>query len=209
MSTKNQNDRTFIEKARRAQIIEHAIALIAEVGYGQTSIGQIAKRASISKGVISYHFSGKEELMIEVMREVMQTFTAFVIVRIGTETSPSGILRAFIKANVEFIQHHCEALLALLEIVQSARTESGKPVFNGGVIETDLKSLEQVLLQGQQQGEFRAFDVQIMAAAILSIRNGALAQIAADPNLDYTRYADELVTLVDQATRNDGTRKTD
>ena len=50
---------SFIEKARRTQIIECAIETIAEVGYAQASLGQIAKRAQISKGVISYHFANK------------------------------------------------------------------------------------------------------------------------------------------------------
>ena len=42
---------SFIEKARRTQIVECAIETIAEVGYAQASLGQIAKRAQISKGL--------------------------------------------------------------------------------------------------------------------------------------------------------------
>ncbi len=56
-------DCSFIEKARRAQIMECAIETLAEVGYVKASLGQIAKRAKISKGVISYYFTNKEELL--------------------------------------------------------------------------------------------------------------------------------------------------
>ncbi|WP_338106680.1 TetR/AcrR family transcriptional regulator [Psychrobacillus psychrodurans] len=59
----NQKEMSFIEKARRNQIVECAIETIAEIGYAQASLGQIAKRAKISKGVISYHFANKEELL--------------------------------------------------------------------------------------------------------------------------------------------------
>lgn len=50
--TNNQKEMSFIEKTRKAQIVECAIETITEVGYAQASLGQIAKRAKISKGVL-------------------------------------------------------------------------------------------------------------------------------------------------------------
>ncbi|MGA9830159.1 MAG: TetR family transcriptional regulator, partial [Trebonia sp.] len=44
--------RTFIETARRAQIMAAAIDTIAELGFGQASLARIAERAGTSKGVI-------------------------------------------------------------------------------------------------------------------------------------------------------------
>jgi AcrR family transcriptional regulator len=57
-----QKDRTFIETARRAQIMAAAIDTIAELGYGQASLARIAQRAGTSKGVICYHFVGNDDL---------------------------------------------------------------------------------------------------------------------------------------------------
>ncbi len=187
--------------ARRAQIVQHAIAVIAELGYAQTSIGQIAKHAKISKGVISYHFSSKDELIGAVIMDVMTRFDAFVRSRLEDDSSSASLLKAFMIANIDFMRDHRDALLALFEIIQNARTEEGKAAFEGGVIETDVRNLEQVLTEGQQQGEFREFDVHMMAIAILSVRNGMLMQLAADPNPDYTKYADEFSALIDYATR--------
>lgn len=71
MRTKNasggQKRPSFIEAARRAQIIECAIETIAMLGYAQASLAQIAKRAGISKSVITYHFTGEEELIEQVV----------------------------------------------------------------------------------------------------------------------------------------------
>ncbi len=53
-------------------MIECAINAIAELGYGRASLAEIAKRAGISKGVISYHFAGKSELMQQVIDTVME-----------------------------------------------------------------------------------------------------------------------------------------
>ncbi len=40
--------RTFIEEARRSQIVAAAIETLAELGYGKASMAQIAKRAQIA-----------------------------------------------------------------------------------------------------------------------------------------------------------------
>ena len=45
---------SFIEAARRAQLIESAIETIATLGYVHASLAQVAKRAGISKSVITY-----------------------------------------------------------------------------------------------------------------------------------------------------------
>ena len=63
------SERTFIETARRAQIVAAAIDTIAEVGYARASLVRIASRIGISRGLISYHFAGKDELIKEVDRK--------------------------------------------------------------------------------------------------------------------------------------------
>ncbi|MCU1643125.1 MAG: TetR family transcriptional regulator [Nocardia sp.] len=41
--------------------------MISEVGYGNASLAKIVKHAGISKGVISYHFEGKDDLMTQLV----------------------------------------------------------------------------------------------------------------------------------------------
>lgn len=65
--------RSFIEEARRRQILALAVEVLAEGGYAHASLARIAKHAGISKGVISYHFDGKDDLMTQV---VIQLFVS-------------------------------------------------------------------------------------------------------------------------------------
>jgi AcrR family transcriptional regulator len=51
------DERTFIEKARAAQIVLVAIETIAEFDLGRTSLARFAAKLGNSKGVISYHFA--------------------------------------------------------------------------------------------------------------------------------------------------------
>ena len=72
-------ERTFIENARRQQIVAAAIDTIAEVGFAQASLARIAERIGISKGVISYHFAGKDDLVRQVAIEIVEAGRAYII----------------------------------------------------------------------------------------------------------------------------------
>ena len=55
--------------ARRAQIIEAAIACFIEHGYTNTSMSDIIKASGLSSGSIYSHFSGKEDILISAINE--------------------------------------------------------------------------------------------------------------------------------------------
>lgn len=197
----SDQSRTFIEAARRAQIISCAVDAIAELGYAQASFAQIAKRAGISKGVISYHFANKEELMSEVVHTGLTAFAQFVGERLAVETTASETLRLFIEANLAFIGEQRQLMLAVMEILANAKLDQSRSLVAEANSDTDIENLSQLLREGQEKGEFRSFDTRTMAVAIMSIRNGVLNQISQNPGLDLAAYSREIVTLVDLATR--------
>lgn len=55
--------------ARRAQIIEAAIACFIEHGYTNTSMSDIIKASGLSSGSIYSHFTGKEDILISAINE--------------------------------------------------------------------------------------------------------------------------------------------
>jgi AcrR family transcriptional regulator len=61
--------------ARRAQIVGCAADVIAQAGYAQATMAEIARQAGVAKSVISYHFADKNELMQELIRTAVATFT--------------------------------------------------------------------------------------------------------------------------------------
>jgi AcrR family transcriptional regulator len=203
-STSEQSSRTFTEAARRAQIVDATIAVIADLGVARASFAQIARRAGLSStGLISYYFAGKHELLGAVVAEILGRYTAFVEPQVDAEATVSGILRAFLRSSVAFARAHRAQVLALLAIWDAAPAATDGPLTATAVAEADLAKLEAVLREGQRRGELRAFDPRFMAVAILALRNGVLRRLAADPSLDPDADARELVTLVDLATRKE------
>jgi len=131
MRSKGTDDnRSFVSNARRAQIVEAAIETIADVGYANASLARIAERLGISKGVISYHFSGKDDLIAEMVSQVLQRARAYMQRRLETQTTGPEILRTYIESNLEFMRDNPNQLRAVVEIVRATLAGAKSP-FSG------------------------------------------------------------------------------
>jgi TetR/AcrR family transcriptional regulator, fatty acid metabolism regulator protein len=207
MRTKNkpggQISPSFIEIARRAQIIECAIETIATLGYAQASLAQIAKRAGISKGVITYHFAGKDELIEQIIPEIYAAGARFMVPQIEAQSTAASMLRVYIQANIQFIHTHRVQMMAVMEIMTNFRTQDGHLRFDVHAEEPALAALERILSFGQHSGEFRSFDMRVMALTIRRAIDALPPLITAFPDLNVTSYTQELVTLFDRATRKE------
>lgn len=194
--------RSFIEQARRAQIVDCAIDTIAKLGYGNASLAKIAKLAKVSTGVIIYHFGSKDELIRAVVEEVARIATEMMVPRIMAETTATGGLRAYIESNLDFMRLHPLPLLALVEIVGHGRAEDGGPGPYAAQHETALTDLAKVLDWGRHTGEFRDFATRPMALAIRGAIDAVPAEMIKNPELDLRAIARELVTVFTLATRS-------
>ncbi|MFI7444189.1 TetR/AcrR family transcriptional regulator [Nonomuraea indica] len=206
MRSKNKadgQDRSFIETARRAQIVQCAIDVIADTGYAQASLARIAERAGISKGVISYHFDSKDELVQQIVQEAFALGDAFVRPRIEAQATAAGMLRAYIEASVEFYRTHRRHMLALLDIWTNFRTEDGRQRLGVRDNEAEMSDVEQILQLGQATGEFGEFSTRVLAVAVKQAVDGVLILMASYDDLDFDTYARELAALFDRATRKD------
>lgn len=194
--------RTFIEAARRAQIMAAAIDTIAELGYGQASLARIAETAGTSKGVILYHFGGKDDLIRELVSELSGKGRAYMVPRLEAEPTGTGMLRTYIQANLAFIGENRNHVLATVEIALNGRSADGSPLYDLSIREAGTAALQELLAHFQGTGEFRDdFDPLVMALAIRATLDAVPARLARDPGLDLEHYGRELAELFQIATR--------
>jgi AcrR family transcriptional regulator len=196
----DEPERTFIETARRAQIAAAAIDTIAEVGYAGASFARIAERLGISRGLISYHFAGKDDLIKQIVHEAGEQAIAYIRPRILAESTGPAMLRAYIQSNLAFMRDHRNNVIAMIEIARSAE---GRRIFYGDTnVVNAVGALEHVLSGFQAAGQFRAdFDPRVMAIAIRAAIEAASPRLALDPEFDIDNYASEIITVFDLATR--------
>ncbi|MDA8264314.1 MAG: TetR/AcrR family transcriptional regulator [Actinomycetota bacterium] len=195
--------RTFIENARRQQIVTAAIDTIAEVGFAKASLARIAERIGISKGVISYHFAGKDDLIRQVVIEIIEASRSYIIPRVFAESAGPARLRAYIESNLAFMREHRNSMIAILDIARNGGVMAdGRRRVDGRDAGVAVRLLEEELARLQSQGELRRdFDPGVMAVAIRAAIDSVPHRLVGDPDLDIDHYSKELATIFDLATR--------
>lgn len=207
MRTKNSADvregPTFIEAARRAQIIEAALATIADLGFMNASLAQIAKRAGISKSVIGYYFPTKDDLVRSVVDHFYMTGHTEMMKSLESATTATELLRRYIAANVAYIANNRAATRAIGDIVGNFRTPDGQPVFKIEDTEPLIVGTAAMFDWGQKTSEFRAFDTRVMAVTLRGAIDTFGSQLSANPELNVEHYTTELTGFFLRAARAD------
>lgn len=193
--TPGRRSGSFIEAARRAQIIEAAITAVNEVGYHRASLALIAERAHTSKSVISYHFDGKDEVLLQVTEHVFGELGELIMATVDAVDSPAAKLTAYIRSYFAFMRDHRPAMLAALEIMVSHRTADDVPLYQVEG-EDDTALLEAILTAGMADGTFRTVDLEVAATTIVHALDGGLSRSQIHPSIDLVEYGEHLNDLL-------------
>lgn len=191
-NTTNQ-EKSFIEQARRAQIINATISVLATNGYVNTSFAKIGKQAGISPSLISYHFKNKEELTEEVYKSILQGRAAHVGAKIAAAQTATDKLRAAIEADIAYMGSQPELFQALVEILFVARSKVDPDSHRNDDIHAGFMPIAEILKAGQASGEFGEFDAFNMAIIIDSARDGFLGQLAGHSEFDLDQFTKTLL----------------
>lgn len=191
-----EDRQSFITEARREQIIKAAVEVLREVGYVSTSLSKIAKKANISTGLISYHFSGKEDLMNNTLMYLVEQEWLFINARVSQKQASTEKLKAFIEASLAYQVINRTNNIALIEIVFNARTPDHIPYYLLEDDEEDLIKglLQEILLQGQESKEFGDFNIQVTTTIIQGSISESL--ISNQSKMSLENYSEELIKSI-------------
>ena len=98
--------RVDIASIRRAQIVEAAVAVIAEQGLHNLSLSEIENKAVMKRGQLTYYFKYKEDILLAVFDRVLQ----LMYQRLGTPPGAHECGGAE-RSGWEIIRYLLEALL--------------------------------------------------------------------------------------------------
>jgi TetR/AcrR family transcriptional regulator, transcriptional repressor of bet genes len=203
-------ERSFIEEARRAQIIESAIDTLGELGYGQTSLAKIAKKAGVSTSLILYHFKDREDLVSEVLSKVIRSWNSYVAEKLEPVTDIREQLHTYIEASIAYMGTHPRMFIAMVDILFTARDKNGAPIYltrrdpeHERYVETAY--LEELFAKGQKDGVFKDFDVRLMAIMLRGCIDQFLGYMhAAGGEVQLEDYAAHLVKSIDRVVIKEG-----
>ncbi|MEI7685098.1 MAG: TetR/AcrR family transcriptional regulator [Planctomycetota bacterium] len=193
MNAVAKSGRIDIGTIRREQIVDAAVAVIAEQGLHHLSLSEIEKKVGMSRGQLTYYFKAKEEILLAV-------FDRLVLLMHQQQPAPPAdkrqlfemlgqVLGRLVKeplSNPAFHALHCTFLAQI----------SHRADFRGKLAEL-YESWRQMLAEDVENEQLRhperkAVNPRAMATVIEAMIHGLITQAAADPD---AFDADEVVDL--------------
>jgi TetR/AcrR family transcriptional regulator, fatty acid metabolism regulator protein len=175
MPTRKNDKMTFIEEARRKQLVEVAIETIATEGFINTTLADIARRADISKGVISYHFDNKDELISEVIHALLRDSYEYIRPRVDAVSPAPDKLSAYVRASFEYMALYPDRAAAQVDLWGSFVSTDAKRDFNTTAYDP-CRFLSIILRQGHEEDSLRPVSVTALAATIQAMIDGLMIQ---------------------------------
>ena len=91
----NEKSKSDITNLRRAQLTRAAYKVVGQKGYYDFTVRDIAREAGLSTGLIHYYFKNKEDLLLNLMREINRNMTTILNRAIGKSDDPREKLNIF------------------------------------------------------------------------------------------------------------------
>lgn len=190
---------TLIEKVRRQQIVDTAIETIAQKGFSQTTLSDIAERAGVSTGVITYHFKNKADLIEQSIKKLLEAPNAYVISRLEGQLTYRDRLQTYIIANIDFMREHRSHSAALIYTFGSVGADQARHRIVVRQHAKIRKYLTKLLKLGQEAGEFGPFQAEALAQIVFSALEGIMLQWVLDEEgVDLSQCSDELIQIAER-----------
>lgn len=182
---------------RRAQLVDAAVAVLAEVGYQATKADAIAARAGVSKGLLWHYFADLDDLMETTARQTLLTLRSAVGAAIDLNAPAPQVIRAAIHGAADLRRTHGAERRAMQEIVLNLRTAGGGLRFGVEDFEDTYAQQAAIFARGQAEGDFRPeLDPRLMAVTYQGAVDGMLNYLDAHPETDPERHADTVADVL-------------
>lgn len=175
---------------RRAQLLALARRAFSDRSYDEVSIDDLARIASISKGLLYHYFPTKRDLYVAGLREIADELVE-AVTHAAEDLPPVDRMRASVDAYLEHIARHSRAFVTLM------RGGIGSDPEVAAVIESVRARLFDKLVSGSPLASLMAGDarLQIAVRGWLGFVEAASIDWCANPRLS-RRELRELMAAV-------------
>ncbi len=182
----------------RERLLDAAAALIAEVGWGRVTTRAVADRAGLPHGAVSYHFSGKQELLSEA---AMHAFEHAVPLEAFTSLHDTDALIDTISAELTSAVATDSTLWRLMfEAMREAERDAALRERMGALLATYRTAMIEVVAAGQRRGTISAaVPAEAIATLLGALGDGLVLHMLLDPEVDAPAALEALRTLLGAA----------
>lgn len=174
--------RINITAVRRQQIIDATIRVMAAKGWNETSIDEITREAGVSRGLVSYHFKDKAQLLSGVLASCQDTFAATVATAVAASPDPLEQVRLATRSAVLMVREHPAPYEVFMHFSASARSDPDLAEQVRGLYRGFRQAIADGIRRGQESGHFREVDPGMAAARHVGTIVGLALQWLLDPD---------------------------
>lgn len=196
---------SLIRQARRTQLVEVTLELVAEHGYAATSLTRIARAAGITKGAVLYHFPSRDAVIAAAREFVLAELVADVGAAVDASEATAAP-QAYVR---RMVGHLAENPRRARVLVEAGLHEAGlhEASRRAGVVPDDgarsasaarWEALAALLQRARApSGEGPAPDRRTLAIAVGGAIDGLVAEMLEDPSYDAVAAAETVVRMLE------------
>jgi AcrR family transcriptional regulator len=175
---------------RRDQLLEAALAVIAERGFPETRIADVAARAGTSPALVIYYFKTRDQLLTEAIRLSEDRWYAEGTSRIAAIASAAGRLEELVAMSC-LPEADCDDRVSWVIWLDLWAQSARHPEVAAVRQEFDdhwRRTIVELVEEGQRSGEFAEIDATDFSIAFSALLDGFAIQSAlSDPVVDNER----------------------
>lgn len=173
------------------EILRNSLKVLAKNGYENTTIATVAKESNVSRGILHYYFSDKEDLVSKALAYSSENIIQATIKGIRG-TTPQEISDNIIKDSIQSFKENPDFFAFLFEMwCASRRSDKIKEELVTCSAKV-TKSIKEVLDQAIQNGYLKIGikNTEEMAKVLLSLFNGIAFEMLMESsrNLENKKY---------------------
>jgi AcrR family transcriptional regulator len=185
-----------VSRLTRERLMSAAAELIAELGWGRVTTRAVADRAGLPHGAVSYHFRGKQELLIEATMFAFER--AVPVGEFATRVTVAGLVD-LVEAQVadrDAIDPVTSRLM--FEAMREAERDQTLRARMGAMLHQYRQlMIETVAADQDRDAVFAAAPADALATLLAAVGDGLLLHALIDPDLDIRATLDALRALLE------------
>jgi len=187
--------------SRQEEIVEKSISLISLKGIQGFTIKNLSKSVGISEPAIYRHFESKTSILTTILNQFVEMADFFSAMMSSNDMSATEKINFMFDKMVDlFIDK--PAMISILFSEEIFKNEESLKKKIVGILNTNEKTIENLLLQGQENGEIRKdIDEKTMALVVMgSLRLMVKRWDLNDHNFDLRNEGIKLVNSIGKLT---------
>ena len=185
----NEQNKSDLINLRRSQLTRAAYKVVGQKGYYDFTIRDIAREAGLSTGLIHYYFKNKEDLLLNLLKEMNADLKYYLNKALTVLSDPQDKLLTFCDQAFDLVDREKAYFYVLIDFWAQINRNKRIRQANIKLFQSYRDEIAAILKEGAAKGVFLVVDVKLTSVIIISLIQGTIIQHVIDNGaFDYREY---------------------